>query len=130
MEDFDLGLRANRMGWKCLYIPEAKCYHPTSSTINKFHQPKAVQIIAKRNGLLLHQLHLNGIPLILFWGRNAIQLILRLFKADLVWYHAFFAFCSKLRELNSIKRKQQFNYSISEIVHSLKSEIPRDAQLF
>ena len=36
-EDVDLGLRLNRMGEKCIYVPKAIVYHIGSSTLEDRH---------------------------------------------------------------------------------------------
>ena len=40
IEDFDIALRARKRGWKCLYLPEAICYHERngSGTACKYRQ--------------------------------------------------------------------------------------------
>ena len=35
-EDFDLGLRARLLGWKCVHAPDAVVYHLHGATMNKF----------------------------------------------------------------------------------------------
>ncbi|MGA1839394.1 MAG: glycosyltransferase family 2 protein [bacterium] len=47
-EDFDLGIRAWRNGWKCLNIPYCEVYHQHQGTIGKFNR-RYVKLIGKRN---------------------------------------------------------------------------------
>ena len=47
-EDFDLGIRARRNGWKCLNIPYYEVYHQHQGTIRKFNR-RYVKLSGKRN---------------------------------------------------------------------------------
>jgi len=47
-EDFDLGLRAWRKGWRCIYVPNGIIYHKHHGSIGKFNR-RIVKFIAKRN---------------------------------------------------------------------------------
>jgi GT2 family glycosyltransferase len=50
-EDTDLGLRARRAGWKCLYVPQAVVVHRYSSTAGRVSPLKAYYV--ERNRLFL-----------------------------------------------------------------------------
>jgi len=57
-EDIDIGLRARRLGYKCLWEPKAKVVHQHESTINlknfqKYQRRQNVPLIKERNYLLL-----------------------------------------------------------------------------
>ncbi|NIS74272.1 MAG: glycosyltransferase [Deltaproteobacteria bacterium] len=47
-EDFDLGLRAWRMGWKCIYEPSSSVNHAHQGTIGTFNR-RYVKLVGKRN---------------------------------------------------------------------------------
>lgn len=57
-EDFDLGLRAWRMGWKLWYEHQSVCYHQVSSSTNQFKKGNFVKIIYNRNSFTLQSIHL------------------------------------------------------------------------
>ena len=59
-EDAEIAIHAWRRGWKSLFIPEARCFHRISSTIAASARKQAVQRVARRNKLLLHEIHLGG----------------------------------------------------------------------
>ena len=59
-EDADLGLRAWKHGWLCLYDPRAVCSHAISSTIKSTSLSDKIKIVSRRNKLLFHQIHLHG----------------------------------------------------------------------
>lgn len=50
-EDADLGLRARRLGWRCLYVPEAVVHHHHSSTLGPYSPRKIYWV--ERNRLWL-----------------------------------------------------------------------------
>ena len=60
-EDFDLGLRAWRVGWKCYYQPQSQCLHDHSSTTKNIRTRKWVKAIFFRNRLIVHAIHLNAL---------------------------------------------------------------------
>lgn len=58
-EDMDLGMRAWKMGWSCLYDHEATCYHLGSHTTKNYFQKSKVKEIYFRNRMLFHAIHLE-----------------------------------------------------------------------
>ncbi len=60
VEDFELSLRAWRLGFKCYYNHESICKHKTSTTIKSSSRKKFVEIIYNRNKFFLHAIHLSG----------------------------------------------------------------------
>ena len=60
-EDFDLGLRAWRVGWKCYYQPQSHCLHDHSSTTKNIRTRNWVKAIFFRNRLIVHAIHLNSL---------------------------------------------------------------------
>ena len=59
-EDFDLGLRAWKMGWVCYYEHQSVCYHKVSATTNTMKKSNLVKIIYHRNSYMLQAIHLKG----------------------------------------------------------------------
>ncbi len=59
-EDAEICLMAWRRGWSSLYVPDARCFHRISSTISHNARKEQVLIIARRNKLLMHAIHLGG----------------------------------------------------------------------
>ncbi|MDB5012464.1 MAG: hypothetical protein JWQ25_666 [Daejeonella sp.] len=58
-EDFELGLRAWRLGWKCYYQSQCFCVHDHSSTTKNYRTRNWVKAIFFRNRLIVHAIHLN-----------------------------------------------------------------------
>ena len=84
VEDFELSLRAWRLGWKCYYEHSAVCRHRTSSTIRSYKKSK-VSVIYNRNKMYLHAIHLNGAQKLLWYIQLAGEFFLRMIT--LRWYY-------------------------------------------
>lgn len=72
-EDVDLFIRAWRMGWSNYHEPKAVCRHPNSVTINRHNKPTTIQIIAKRNKIILHYLHLSDASLPFYFLKTGLK---------------------------------------------------------
>jgi len=60
VEDFELSLRAWRLGYTCWYEYNAVCRHRTSTTIVNGNKKKYVRTIYNRNKMYLHAIHLEN----------------------------------------------------------------------
>jgi GT2 family glycosyltransferase len=63
VEDYELSLRAWRLGWKCIYDDTAVCRHKTSSSIKSKSNKWYIKLISNRNKMYLHAIHLD------FWWK-------------------------------------------------------------
>ncbi len=61
IEDFELSIRAWRLGFKCYFDAESVCRHKTSSSIKLKSQREYVKTIYDRNKMFVHALHLEGL---------------------------------------------------------------------
>lgn len=59
VEDYELSLRAWRLGYTCLYQHFALCRHKTSSSVKAKSSRTAVREIYNRNKMFLHAIHLE-----------------------------------------------------------------------
>ena len=103
-EDLDLGIRAWKLGYKIYYHSESICRHPNSSTIKKEASSK-VKVITKRNKFFLHYLHLNGLELIFFILKSAINSLFRLINGDKYYIKSFYLFILSIPHLRVEKNK-------------------------
>lgn len=105
-EDFELGLRAWRLGWKCYYHHSTYCIHDHSSTTKNYKTANWVKSIFFRNRLTMQAIHLD-FPYLLLWY---VQLVL--FDFLFLWivgkshfYKGFFMFLHNRKGIaNSRKR--------------------------
>ena len=77
-EDFDMGLRAWKMGWALFYDHQSICYHEVSATTKTINKSNLVKKTYYRNSFILHAIHLNGIRKILWYSQ--------LFTSTLFWH--------------------------------------------
>jgi GT2 family glycosyltransferase len=68
-EDFDLGLRAWKMGWKLYYEHQSICFHKVSATTNKINKSNFVKKTYYRNSFILHAIHLKGFRKIAWYSQ-------------------------------------------------------------
>ncbi len=67
VEDYELSLRAWRLGYSCYYEHAAICRHQVSKTIKANSKKSEVNAVYNRNKMLLHYIHLNGWRLYLWF---------------------------------------------------------------
>lgn len=60
VEDYELSLRAWRLGWRCYYEHAAVCRHRTSTTIRSKSRKSYIKMISNRNKWYVHAIHLDG----------------------------------------------------------------------
>jgi len=59
VEDYELSLRAWRIGYKCMYEYSAVCRHQVSTTITTGNRKSFIRMIYNRNKWFLHAIHLS-----------------------------------------------------------------------
>lgn len=79
VEDFELSLRAWRIGWKCYYEHNAICRHKTSATIKTQSSRNFIKKIYYRNKMFLHALHPEVSALWLWYVQLIPEMIMHLF---------------------------------------------------
>ncbi|MEO5968189.1 MAG: glycosyltransferase family 2 protein [Ferruginibacter sp.] len=60
VEDYELSLRAWRMGWKCFYDDFSVCRHKESVSIKSANKTNFIKTMYYRNKMFLHAIHLTG----------------------------------------------------------------------
>ncbi len=78
-EDVELSIKAWRMGYACYYEHASICRHPASATIGKHHKKKTVSLIARRNKILFHYLHLENTVLFQWMLLYSLKALFRCF---------------------------------------------------
>jgi GT2 family glycosyltransferase len=104
-EDFELGLRAWRLGWKCYYHHNTYCIHDHSSTTKNYKTANWVKSIFFRNRLMMQAIHLDY-PYLLLWY---VQIIV--FDFLFLWivgkshfYKGFFMFLRNRKSVANSRR--------------------------
>ncbi len=70
IEDYEMCLRAWRLGWKCYYEHRSVCRHKTSSSIKSKSRKRNVQTIYYRNKMFLHAIHLSFFQTLLYYPQS------------------------------------------------------------
>ncbi len=120
-EDFELGLRAWRLGWKCYYDPKSYCIHDHSSTTKNYRTRNWVKAIFFRNRLFVHAIHLSRRKLA-FWFVQItfIDMLFMWIGLKFYYYKSFGMF------LNNLKPVLQSRKKMSELMTSQNSTISID----
>ncbi|MCU0394681.1 MAG: glycosyltransferase [Chitinophagaceae bacterium] len=95
VEDYELSLRAWRMGWICYYEHQAICRHRVSVTIKSQRRKRFVDTIYDRNKMILHALHLQGWRLLAWYLQLLPELLIRLFTGRFFFVRALVQFVGK-----------------------------------
>lgn len=123
-EDFELGLRAWRLGWKCYYDPKSYCIHDHSSTTKNYRTRNWVKAIFFRNRMFVHAIHLSKSKYF-FWlfQITFFDLLFMWLGLKFYFYKSFAMFLSSLKEINNSRKKmndliseQQNGLSIEEVI--------------
>ncbi len=77
IEDYELSLRAWRLGWVCYYEHNSVCRHRTSSSIKSKSKKKQIQTIYYRNKMFLHAIHLSAAQMRLYYLQIFFECLIR-----------------------------------------------------
>ena len=131
VEDFELSLRAWRLGWKCYYEHFAICRHKVSVTIKTKNSKSLVNSVYYRNKMYLHAIHLSG-PLRFFWYLQLLpETLIRLLTLRFYYLDALSMFLMNKKAVQ--KSKQQFFklakrsekiLTVKEVVNGIRDSIP------
>lgn len=107
-EDFELGLRAWRLGWKCYYDPKSYCIHDHSSTTKNYRTRNWVKAIFFRNRLFVHAIHLSSIRLV-FWFLQItfIDMFFMWIGLKFYYYKSFGMFLNNLKYTHQSRKKMK-----------------------
>lgn len=112
VEDFELSIRAWRLGWNCYYEHFAICRHQQSVSIKAKNKKKAINTIYYRNKMYLHATHLSGLQKFLWYLQLFPEILIRLLTFRFYYLTAYFMFISQNKKLlNSIREFKLFSKS-------------------
>jgi GT2 family glycosyltransferase len=133
VEDFELSLRAWRMGWKCYYEHHAVCYHKTSVTIKKKKSKNYIRQIYNRNKFFLHAIHLNSFQLAQWFIQLFFEMLFNILKLNIGFLKSFYLFARDIKKVSK-SRKELAMLAIKNkvelldtklVVQTLKNKIDR-----
>lgn len=130
-EDFDLGLRAWRLNWKCFYEHEAICEHEVSASTKDYKTSNWVKMIYFRNRYYLHALHLNGFRL-LFWFLQItfVDLVPKIIARKLWLGKSYWSFLTHIgairtsrKQFRNLMNKHHSTTGINEVVRHIIASV-------
>lgn len=104
-EDFELSLRAWRIGYKCYYEHNAVCRHKTSTTIKSMNCNTSIRKVYYRNKMFLHAIHLSGVQFFFWYLQNIGELVLQTILGKSFFRHAFKTFVNSGAKWKASKKK-------------------------
>ena len=126
LEDVDLSIRAWLSGWKLYFNSKAQCYHKHSATIKKYYSPDFINIISKRNRLILSYLYLTGYHKVSFFLIASLKSLyyrfLFIFNKFSVYpgYKEFFVMAKELKDYQPPMDKIE---TLSHVVEKVQENI-------
>lgn len=130
IEDFELCLRAWRLGWKCYYDHFAICRHQTSVSIKSKSSKKYINTIYYRNKMFLHAIHLPKADLFLWYLQLIPETLIRLFTLRFYYFKALQMFFANGKKIKTSREKFQQLASgykgllpVNEVVSSILDSI-------
>jgi GT2 family glycosyltransferase len=104
VEDYELSLRAWRLGYTCYYDHFAVCRHQVSQSIKAKSKKKYIDTIYYRNKLFLHYIHLSGLDLLLWKIQLVPETIFSLFTGKFYFFNSLRLFFKKLPQAGQAKK--------------------------
>ncbi len=133
-EDFELGLRAWRLNWKCYYEHRSVCYHHVMASTSRYKTKQWVKYIYYRNKFLLHAIHLNGAQLYLWYLQLVFMEVIPKLLLGRFWIvKSYIAFVKHSKEIQNSKRKlallmekHDSNLSISDVMRNFRKPLVQE----
>ena len=130
VEDYELSIRAWRLGWKCYYEHFSVCRHAESITIKSKSSKKFIRTVYNRNKMFLHALHLNGYNLVCWHIQLIGEVLLYSIVGKFYYLKSFIQYLSKTKEvvrsrkrLSSLINDDQKLLDINKVFRSVQKTI-------
>lgn len=107
IEDYELSLRAWRLGFKCYYDHNAVCRHKTSTTIKSKSSKRFIKTIYNRNKMFLHAIHLDGGKRVLWFFQLFLELVFQAITLKGFYIKAFFLFIKNYGLVKKARKQLQ-----------------------
>jgi GT2 family glycosyltransferase len=137
-EDFELGLRAWRLGWKCYYDPKSYCVHDHSSTTKNYRTRNWVKAIFFRNRLFVHAIHLSRIRLVFWFLQIAfIDMLFMWIGLKFYYYKSFGMFMNNLnpahhsrKKMKQLMARHNSSISIEDVINKMNKMLEGQTIIF
>lgn len=137
VEDFELSLRAWRLGFTSYFDYESVCRHKLSVSIKSKNRKQYVDTIYDRNKMIMHAIHLEGLQKLGWYMQLLVEMLIRLFT--LRWHYftslkLFFASTKGIRAskdaFNKVAAITGCRRSVKEVARLILNSIPAGRQVF
>lgn len=128
VEDFELGLRAWRLGYILYFDPFTTCKHKVSATIASKEKRKHVRRIYNRNKMLLHFIHLPQKQLKAWSISVGAELIWSAITLRFYYLNAFSDFIAMKKEAITYRQQLEQQHellSVPEVSEKIKSQLSK-----
>jgi GT2 family glycosyltransferase len=132
IEDYELSLRAWRLGWKCYYDHRSMCRHKTSSSIKSKSRKKQIQSIYYRNKMFLHAIHLSGFQMAIYYPQIFFECLVRVISFRFHYVNSirlFFAGKNKCKEskrrFEELSKRVGTNLTLSQVAKKIGDSLNR-----
>ncbi|MEX1202116.1 MAG: glycosyltransferase family 2 protein [Ferruginibacter sp.] len=105
VEDFELSLRAWRLGWKCYYEHFSICKHHESITIKSSNQEEYIKTIYYRNKMFMHAIHLSSKQLINWYLQLIPETLIRIVTGRFYYLQSLKMFFNSRNKIAESKEK-------------------------
>lgn len=130
VEDFELSVRAWRLGYKCYYEHFAVARHKISVTIKSKNSKQFVRTIYYRNKMFLHAIHLQKATFYFWFVQNFLEVLFQTLIGKIYYLKAFQLFIkeknkwSKSRnEFEVLCNKKKKWFSIKSIMNEITDQL-------
>ena len=110
VEDYELSLRAWRMGWKCYYDHATTCRHKLSATIRSGSRKKAINLVYNRNKMYLHAIHLEQPNRFLWFVQLVLESLGRMMALQWNYLRSVIAFAGNYKQ---VKRSREIFHQLA-----------------
>lgn len=132
IEDYEMSLRAWRLGWKCYYEHRSVCRHKTSSSIKSKARKQHIQSIYYRNKMFLHAIHLNSFQMAIYYPQMFFECLVRVVSFRFHYVNSIILFFKGRRKCKESKKrfaeladKVGTNLSLGEVAKKIGDSLNR-----
>jgi GT2 family glycosyltransferase len=105
IEDYEMSLRAWRLGWKCYYEHRSMCRHKTSSSIKSKARKQHIQTIYYRNKMFLHAIHLSSFQMVIYYPQMLFECLVRVVSFRFHYVNSIILFFKGRRKCAASKKR-------------------------
>ncbi len=106
-EDFELGVRAWRLGWKCYYHQRNYCIHEHSATTKNYRTRNWVKAVFFSNRFTFHGIHLNSFGRFFYYIELTLSMLFLALGFRLFFLHGFGMFLAKHAEIQRSRKRMK-----------------------